>query len=406
MPLGVKCPKCGRATSSRSRARAVAACSTAAATTTTRASSATSASGRSRCRMPCPQCGAKFLVRGGKNDEAAHAQVRRPRSCGFEREIETPEEFGRRGRKRRRPSARRATGACDDELTPCRDSSRRRSRPRGLRVCVPARRARHRRRARRAEAGAAHARAARRLASPSSSARTRFRGAALVERGRAPQGRDAARGLARDERRPTRRACPRAARSPSTASGSARRSRGDLHAHPRIRVVADEVDARFPSARPVRARDRAAHRRRARRGSRARRRRGAPRVLRRDRADRQRPTRIDWDKVFRASRYDKGGDDAYVNCPFDEEQYEAFVAALLAAEKVEPREFEDVALLRGLPADRGDGRARPAHARVRSDEAGRAHRSAHRALAVRGRAAAPGGRRAAPRTTWSASRRA
>src|SRR5690606_18494373 len=33
---------------------------------------------------------------------------------------------------------------------------------------------------------------------------------------------------------------------------------------------------------------------------------------------------IDWDKVFRASRYDKGGDDAYVNCPLDRERYEAF----------------------------------------------------------------------------------
>ena len=38
---------------------------------------------------------------------------------------------------------------------------------------------------------------------------------------------------------------------------------------------------------------------------------------------------IDWDKVFRASRYDKGGDDAYVNCPLNKEQYEAFIDALL-----------------------------------------------------------------------------
>jgi methylenetetrahydrofolate--tRNA-(uracil-5-)-methyltransferase len=30
--------------------------------------------------------------------------------------------------------------------------------------------------------------------------------------------------------------------------------------------------------------------------------------------------------VFRQSRYDKGGDDAYVNCPLDEAQYAAFVA--------------------------------------------------------------------------------
>jgi methylenetetrahydrofolate--tRNA-(uracil-5-)-methyltransferase len=55
---------------------------------------------------------------------------------------------------------------------------------------------------------------------------------------------------------------------------------------------------------------------------------------------------IDWGQVFSASRYDKGGDDAYVNCPLDKAQYEAFVAALVAAEKTElnacetPRYFE------------------------------------------------------------------
>ncbi len=48
---------------------------------------------------------------------------------------------------------------------------------------------------------------------------------------------------------------------------------------------------------------------------------------------------IDQSIVFRASRYGKGGDD-YLNCPLDREQYEAFVAALLAAEKVAPRDFE------------------------------------------------------------------
>ena len=61
---------------------------------------------------------------------------------------------------------------------------------------------------------------------------------------------------------------------------------------------------------------------------------------------------IDWDRVFRASRYDKGGDDAYVNCPFDRAQYEAFVAALLAAEKVSPRAFEEVRYFEGcLPIE-------------------------------------------------------
>ncbi len=68
---------------------------------------------------------------------------------------------------------------------------------------------------------------------------------------------------------------------------------------------------------------------------------------------------IDWEKVFRASRYDKGGDDAYVNCPLDEEQYRAFVRAVIEAEKVAPKEFEEVRYFEGcLPlevmAERGE----------------------------------------------------
>lgn len=61
---------------------------------------------------------------------------------------------------------------------------------------------------------------------------------------------------------------------------------------------------------------------------------------------------LDWDKVFRASRYDKGDDAAYVNCPMNEEQYTAFVAALVASEKVVPREFEDIKYFEGcLPVE-------------------------------------------------------
>jgi len=61
---------------------------------------------------------------------------------------------------------------------------------------------------------------------------------------------------------------------------------------------------------------------------------------------------IDWDKVFRASRYDKGGDDAYVNCPLDRDQYEAFIDALLASEKVEARAFEELKYFEGcLPIE-------------------------------------------------------
>jgi len=96
---------------------------------------------------------------------------------------------------------------------------------------------------------------------------------------------------------------------------------------------------------------------------------------------------IAWSKVFRQSRWGKGapvdagadedgegaggdaggaseadaggkrdatalGDEAYVNCPFDEAGYKAFVAAIVGAQKVEPRSFEDVRYFEGcLPVE-------------------------------------------------------
>jgi methylenetetrahydrofolate--tRNA-(uracil-5-)-methyltransferase len=61
---------------------------------------------------------------------------------------------------------------------------------------------------------------------------------------------------------------------------------------------------------------------------------------------------IDLDIAFRASRYDKGGDAAYLNCPMDQEQYYAFVAALIAAEKVALHDFEDPRYFEGcLPVE-------------------------------------------------------
>lgn len=61
---------------------------------------------------------------------------------------------------------------------------------------------------------------------------------------------------------------------------------------------------------------------------------------------------IDWEKVFRASRYDKGGDDAYVNCPMTKDEYEAFVRAVLEADEVAPHDFEDVKYFEGcLPLE-------------------------------------------------------
>jgi methylenetetrahydrofolate--tRNA-(uracil-5-)-methyltransferase len=48
---------------------------------------------------------------------------------------------------------------------------------------------------------------------------------------------------------------------------------------------------------------------------------------------------VDLTVAFKASRYGKGGDD-YINCPMDEAQYEAFVDAVVAADKVESHPFE------------------------------------------------------------------
>lgn len=61
---------------------------------------------------------------------------------------------------------------------------------------------------------------------------------------------------------------------------------------------------------------------------------------------------IEHELVFAASRYDKGGDDAYLNCPLDEPQYRAFVAALVAAEKVAVHAFESLRYFEGcLPVE-------------------------------------------------------
>ena len=92
---------------------------------------------------------------------------------------------------------------------------------------------------------------------------------------------------------------------------------------------------------------------------------------------------LDWSKVWKQSRYGKGailggdtapsaepprppaeasepagdesaegGDEAYVNCPFDAIQYENFVKALVEAEKVPARDFEQVRYFEGcLPCE-------------------------------------------------------
>jgi methylenetetrahydrofolate--tRNA-(uracil-5-)-methyltransferase len=58
-------------------------------------------------------------------------------------------------------------------------------------------------------------------------------------------------------------------------------------------------------------------------------------------------TSIDREIAFLANRYDKGGEEAYLNCPLTEEEYHAFIDALLAGEKVPPKNFEKEILFQG-----------------------------------------------------------
>ncbi len=62
---------------------------------------------------------------------------------------------------------------------------------------------------------------------------------------------------------------------------------------------------------------------------------------------------LDYSRLFRASRYGKGGGDDYWNAPFTPEEYEAFVAALLAGEQYVPgHEFDKVPYFEGcLPVE-------------------------------------------------------
>ncbi|MBQ6067484.1 MAG: methylenetetrahydrofolate--tRNA-(uracil(54)-C(5))-methyltransferase (FADH(2)-oxidizing) TrmFO [Clostridia bacterium] len=49
---------------------------------------------------------------------------------------------------------------------------------------------------------------------------------------------------------------------------------------------------------------------------------------------------IDMSRAFSASRYDRGGEDDYINCPMDKDEYDAFYDALVNAEIVTLRDFE------------------------------------------------------------------
>ena len=49
---------------------------------------------------------------------------------------------------------------------------------------------------------------------------------------------------------------------------------------------------------------------------------------------------VDLSQAFTQSRYDKGEDDAYLNCPMNKEQYEAFYQELIRAERAPVHEFD------------------------------------------------------------------
>lgn len=56
---------------------------------------------------------------------------------------------------------------------------------------------------------------------------------------------------------------------------------------------------------------------------------------------------IDFESAFIANRYGKGGEDAYVNCPLTKPEYEAFIDALMAGEKVPGKPFEKEKFFQG-----------------------------------------------------------
>lgn len=68
---------------------------------------------------------------------------------------------------------------------------------------------------------------------------------------------------------------------------------------------------------------------------------------------------VDMTKAFGASRYERGGDDDYINCPFNKSEYENFIEELVNAEGAVVHDLmfmRDVCLLkackRGLDAPR------------------------------------------------------
>lgn len=61
---------------------------------------------------------------------------------------------------------------------------------------------------------------------------------------------------------------------------------------------------------------------------------------------------VNFEKAFFASRYDKGDDKSYINCPMTQEEYLNFRAELINAEKTKPHDFEQEIFFEGcLPVE-------------------------------------------------------
>ena len=50
---------------------------------------------------------------------------------------------------------------------------------------------------------------------------------------------------------------------------------------------------------------------------------------------------LDYDCLFTQSRYDRGGEDDYINCPMNKEEYEAFYEAITTAERAGVHDFDE-----------------------------------------------------------------
>ncbi len=98
---------------------------------------------------------------------------------------------------------------------------------------------------------------------------------------------------------------------------------------------------------------------------------------------------IDMDKAFLASRYEQGRRRLH-QLPDDRGRVRGLHRGGYRGGKDGAASVREAGLFRRMHADRGDGAPRPADALVRPDEAGRNHRSSHRAASVCGGAASPG----------------